>query len=259
MSARRMLPFVLINILVSMVVMLAILYFWENQRQQPASDAPLTAVTLLQTAPATSVLAFVATSTNTPEPPAEGPPVHVVRAGDTLATIAQIYDVPMADIVTANSIANPNFLSVGDQLIIPVGGLATPTSPPLPEATASVLPSPIPTEPITAAGEAVVEITAVIAPGSLENEAVQIINSGSAPIALLGWKIVDAQGRFYTFKQVTLFGDGAAILFHTAAGRDGATDVYWGLAEPVWSAGALVTLLDGQDNIMATFTVPAPE
>ncbi len=203
--------------------------------------------------------AFISAATNTPEPTPEpeGPPVHVVNAGDTLATIAQIYDVPMEDIIAANNLANPNFLSVGDQLIIPIGGLATATPPP-PEPTPVVSPTPIPaaTITVTEGSAAMVGITAVIAPGDLENEAVQIVNSGSSPIALLDWKIVDLQNHIYTFKQVTLFGDGAGILFHTAVGRDGATDIFWGLSEPVWEPGELVTLLDGQDNIMATFTVP---
>ncbi|NJN55237.1 MAG: lamin tail domain-containing protein [Anaerolineae bacterium] len=90
------------------------------------------------------------------------------------------------------------------------------------------LPSPIPAQPVTVTqgSEAVVAITAVIAPGDLSNEAVQIVNSGGSPIALLGWKIVDLQNHIYTFKQVTLFGDGAGILFHTGPGRDGATDVF---------------------------------
>jgi len=256
MSARRMLPFILINILVSAVVVLAILYFWDNQR---AEDAPLVATTAVANTDLStpSALSLVSAATNTPEPESEpeGPPVHVVKAGDTLANIAQIYDVPMDDIVAANNIANPNFLSVGDQLIIPVGGLATAT--PLPaEPTPVVSPTPIAAEPVTQGGEALVTITAVIAPGDINNEAVQIVNSGSSPIALLGWKIADLQNHVYTFKQVTLFGDGAGILFHTGAGRDGATDVFWGRTEAVWEPGELVTLLDGQDNIMATFTVP---
>lgn len=261
MSARRMLPFILINMLVSAVVVLAILYFWDARQQVGGGvEAPLTAVTS-QTPLTPSAFALIPTSTLTPEPEVEGPPVHVVKAGDTLASIAQIYDVPMEDIIVANNIADPNVLAVGDQLTIPVGGLATPTSPPPLEPTASVLPSPIATVPmtVTEGREAVVEITAVIAPGDLANEAVQIVNSGRDPIAMLGWKLVDLQGHLYIFKQVTLFGEGAGILFHTAVGRDGATDIYWGQPEPVWEPGELVTLLDGQDNIIATFTVPAQE
>jgi len=193
MSARRMLPFILINVVVSAVVVLAILYYWENQRVEKAPVVAQTAVAATDIS-TPSTFSVVSAVTDTPEPPSEpeGPPVHVVKAGDTLATIAQIYDVPMDDIIAANNLVNPNFLSVGDQLVIPIGGLATETPPP-PEPTLDALPSPIPTQPVTVTqgGEAVVAITAVIAPGELDNEAVQIVNSGSSPLALLGWKIAD--------------------------------------------------------------------
>lgn len=262
MSARRMLPFILINIVVSAVVVLAILYFWDSRREATTPIAAATAVS--QAAPVnTPGLTINTPATDTPEPAPEeeGPPIHIVNSGDTLATIAQIYDVAMEDIIEANAIANPNVLSVGQQLIIPVGGLATATPPPPPEPTASVLPSPIATVPVTLtqATEDVVAITAVISPGELETEAVQIVNSGSDPIALLDWKLVDLQQHIYTFAQVTLFGDGAGILVHSRTGPNGATDLYWGQTEAVWEPGELVTLLDAEDNIIATFTVPAEE
>ena len=263
MSARRMLPFILVNILVSAVVVLAILYFWDSRRGATVPIAAATAVSE-SAAASTPILAINDLNTATPEPEAaeeEGPPIHIVNAGDTLATIAQIYDVPMEDIIEANAIVNPNILSVGQQLLIPVGGLATATAPPPPEPTASVLPSPIATAAVTVTQgtEDVVAITAVISPGELETEAVQIVNSGSDPIALLDWKMVDLQGHIYTFAQVTLFGDGAGILIHTGSGQNGATDLYWSQAEAVWEPGELVTLLDGNDDIIATFNIPLEE
>src|SRR5690606_36630587 len=155
-----------------------------------------------QPAFATPTSPFVSEPTPTATPEPEGPPIHVVNAGETLATIAQTYGVPIDDIVVANNLANPNLLSIGDQLLIPVGGLPTATPPPTIEPTASVLPSPIATEPIDVAPpeEAIVTITAVIAPGDIANEAVQLINEGGSPVALLNWKVVDTELRYYTFK-----------------------------------------------------------
>lgn len=45
--------------------------------------------------------------------------VHVVVAGDTLFTIAQQYGVTMQDIIDANSLTNPDALSIGQELTIP--------------------------------------------------------------------------------------------------------------------------------------------
>lgn len=44
---------------------------------------------------------------------------HEVKGGETLASIASQYGVSVADIVQANSISNPNVISVGKVLTIP--------------------------------------------------------------------------------------------------------------------------------------------
>jgi len=46
--------------------------------------------------------------------------IHVVAPGDTLWAIASRYGVPMAAIVSANAIADPNVLVVGEALAIPL-------------------------------------------------------------------------------------------------------------------------------------------
>ncbi len=259
MSVRRMLPFLLLNIVVSAVVSLAILYFWDNRSPQTdgVTAAEETAVAAQPIANANPLAQPAIPPTETPEPD-EGPTVHIVKAGDTLGIISNIYSVPMDDIIAANNLANPNILSVGQELVIPLDGLATavPEAEPTAMPETNVLPTPIATEPITVGNDVAVEITAVIAPGQLEDEAVQIRNTGADPVALLGWKLADRDGRFYTFGQITLFGGSVDILVHSKAGQNGPTDFYWGQTEPVWSPGELVTLLDAEDNIIATFTVP---
>ncbi len=44
---------------------------------------------------------------------------HTVQAGDTLYGIAQTYGVTVQAIINANSLTNPNQLSIGDELVIP--------------------------------------------------------------------------------------------------------------------------------------------
>jgi LysM repeat protein len=48
-----------------------------------------------------------------------GGTVHTVVAGDTLFNIARKYGVTVQAIVQANNLANPNALSIGQQLVIP--------------------------------------------------------------------------------------------------------------------------------------------
>ncbi|MBE2198557.1 MAG: lamin tail domain-containing protein [Anaerolinea sp.] len=258
MSLRRMLPFILINIVVSAVVVLAILFWWDNRGAQPDEvAAPETAVATPFPAVATAEAAAAAIPevTEAPAPDPNEPLVHTVQAGDTLMNISQFYDVALDDIITANNIANPNILSVGQQLVIPVGGIPTATPAPTATATAAVIPSPNPTTELEQ-GEVKLVITAVIGAGNLTNEAVQIVNTGSRQVGLLNWKVADTDGHVYTFDRFTLFGDGAGLLLHTEAGQNSATDLYWGLEQPIWESGELVTLVDAENTIQATFVVP---
>ena len=66
------------------------------------------------------------TSTPTPVPtptptPAPTPATHVVRPGETLTRIAQLYEVPVDVIVQLNDISNPDSLVVGQPLRLPEG------------------------------------------------------------------------------------------------------------------------------------------
>jgi 5'-nucleotidase len=50
---------------------------------------------------------------------ASGPTVHIVQAGDTVYSLGRQYGVDPQAIINANSLVNPNALSVGQQLTIP--------------------------------------------------------------------------------------------------------------------------------------------
>ena len=76
---------------------------------------------------------------STPNP--DGSVIHVVRAGQTLWTIAVVYDLPLEELMAINGFNENTFLYVGDEVIIRPADASTstppPTSPPTPTATAS--------------------------------------------------------------------------------------------------------------------------
>jgi LysM repeat protein len=74
------------------------------------------------------------------------PFAHVIKEGDTLLGIAIQYGIELADLLLANPGVNPRFLSVGEQLIVPLAGAQGP----VPTAT----PAPIDLSPVNCFGEA---------------------------------------------------------------------------------------------------------
>ena len=45
--------------------------------------------------------------------------VHLVEAGDVLVNISELYRVPIAEIIEANGLENPDALQIGQGLTIP--------------------------------------------------------------------------------------------------------------------------------------------
>jgi LysM repeat protein len=212
----------------------------------------------------------IATTTQTVSEavPTEEVITHVVRSGDTISGLAFEYDVPEQDIIAANQLENPNFLQVGMELIIPVGGFSqatatftpapTPTDTPIPfqppsaeltataaaalGATATPLPTPLPS-----GGELEIEISEVLGQGQIEQERVVLASVGDRLADMQGWTLSDDDGNIYTFPNFRLWA-GGSVTVHTRIGTDGSppANLYWGKLEPVWTAGEVVRLKDSE-------------
>lgn len=265
MPFRRMLPFLLLNIIVSAAVVLTILWWWDGRNEETADVAAIVTeippVTLSQpaTPQAEGAPADSPQDPVVPIPDASGPDVHVVAAGETLGQISSRYDISMDEIMAANNMANANLLFVGQELIIPREGAAQETVEDTAETAETTdenqLPTPIPTAPASD-GEARVEIAEVVGAGQLPQESVQIVNNGSRETSLSDWKLADQFGNYYEFRSITLFGDGAGIRLHTTQGQDSATDLFWGRDESLWSSGDMVVLYDAAGTVVAEFQIP---
>ncbi len=100
----------------------------------PITPNPTANVTGVPTTTAVPVIA------STPNP--DGSIIHIVKAGQTLWTIAVIYDVPLDDIKAINGFTENTILYLGDEVIIKPAHAATP-APTLPPGD-SPAPSPSP-------------------------------------------------------------------------------------------------------------------
>lgn len=251
----------------------------EGEPDQSQPPSPGTLVTPVgATIPTSQPLQGETLPTNTPVEPT----VYIVQAGDTLSSIARSFDVTMQDLMLANGLSDPDYVQVGQELLIPIGGLpvVTPTFTPIPiptdtplpfnpptplgagtvppaEPAATVGPTPTPVPTLTSASEAEIRlILQVLNPGDLSNEAVQLINQGPF-VRLTDWTLSDEAGNVYTFPDFSLWG-GGAINIHTASGSNTTTDLYWGQPSAVWDAGELMTLSDAGGEVITTYTVPGP-
>jgi LysM repeat protein len=254
MTVRRLFPFLLLNVLVSAAVVLGLLIWWDGRQEDEVPIGPTGQPVAAAIAAAPTIPTLPAQPTSPPAEPTEDPNVYTVRPGDTLGSISTALDVPIEDIMAANGLDNPDFLQVDQRLIIPrqdaePPGTETAAAPP-----GGAGPAPIAT-PALPEGESEVTIGTVEGIGDGPAEVITLVNSGARPQALLGWQLLDEHGHAYTFGQIMLFGEGAAISLHTAAGQDSSTDLYWGLSEPVWESGETATLLDATGATQATLVV----
>jgi LysM repeat protein len=183
---------------------------------------------------------------------------YSVQAGDTLSAIAQEHDVSLEALTTANDLADPDVLHIGQVLIIPRDdGTLPPGSTsavtPVPDASGDEEP-PVRPPTLTPSGPPLVEIKEATGVGELETETIVLTNQGGQ-VNLEAWTLSNATGDQFVFPALTLFSDGA-VRVHSAAGDDTPRDLYWGRTESAWQEGELITLRDADGNVVDTYIVP---
>jgi hypothetical protein len=100
-----------------------------------------------------------------------------------------------------------------------------------------------------------VKISSVVGAGTLGSEIVVVKFEGEGQLDLASWQLKDEDGNTFKFPKLTLYPNGA-VQVHTATGTDTVIDLYWGLADAVWSSGENARLFDAQGNLRAVYRVP---
>jgi LysM repeat protein len=267
MTRKQMAFIVVLNAVIStLITLLLVLVILPalNVATIPGSTTPTSSV-------AERITQSAVKSTPTPTPV-----IHLVQMGDTISGLALKYDVPAEDIIAANNLANPNYLVVGTELIIPVGGLPQATGTFTPEPTVTDTPLPFyspseetataeaeaiatataPSTPLPLAGELKIVISEIIGVGDVNQERLVILNEGDRLADMQGWTLSDANGNVYAFPNFRLWAGGSATV-HTRIGQVGnpPANFYWGKLEAIWSPGEIATLKNSLGEIIATYTI----
>jgi len=186
-------------------------------------------------------------------------PTHVVEVGQTLGRLAEEYDISIEEITQINQAADPNFdpdfLSVGQIIIIPACGI--PTATPTATATPTGEPTLLPTATEGPVGDVDIVISRVINAGDITREAVEIVNRGT-PVDMGGWRLSGGRTIQYEFPSFRLFSDGAVTVY-TGVGENSPIELYWGRSAAVWEDGAEVQLLNAQGDVVDEYEVGAEE
>jgi LysM repeat protein len=278
--SRSVLVLIVVPAIVSLLVTLLVLNLWDRQRPQQHVITLPTPSGTSQIPPREIILpeqtgeagetgepgeesAATEEATEPPPPTECENPIHTVDAGQVLGGIAESYGVSIDDIVALNQQIDPSFnpdiLSVGQQIAIPLCGIPTPaptetpTDTPVPTRN---IPEPIPTATALPQGAISVEIARVLNPGDITSEAVEIVNRGT-PVELTGWTLSDGGRNEFEFPTFRLFASGGVTVY-TGVGENTPIDLFWGLDEAVWEIGATVFLYDADGELQDEYEIEEP-
>jgi hypothetical protein len=106
-----------------------------------------------------------------------------------------------------------------------------------------------------AAGNGGVQIENVFGVGDLATEVVLLKRTGEGELWVTGWRLEDENSHRFVFPELMLNKDGA-IKVYSKPGTNSVIELYWGMKEPVWSTGELVSLVDQDGAVIATYRVP---
>jgi len=109
---------------------------------------------------------------------------YVVKAGDTLGLISEKFSVSLFDLMAANGLTNQDFIQVGQELTIPLGGLpnTTPTFTPIPIPTDTPLPFEPPT-PLPADAQVPAEPAATVGPSPTPTNSPTLTATVTVPVS----------------------------------------------------------------------------
>lgn len=120
---------------------------------------------------------------------------------------------------------------------------------------ASDAPTLAPTPALPPLNQPVIQVKNVFGEGDLNSEVVVISRLGEGELWLTGWKLQNESGDTFVFPDLQLHKD-AEIQVYSRSGVNSALALYWNRSASAWKTGDLVTVIDYQGNIRASYRIP---
>lgn len=235
---KRLIYFLLLNVVISACTTYAVLTFWERSHPQQPGVAASAGPAKTALPPAATDRPGQASGGATAPTPTQVFVVYQVVSGDTFASIANQYHVSVDELISVNGFAKDQVLGVGEVLRIPSTPQAGSAG-----SQAAVSDSPV-------------VIDNVFGPGDIDLERVVLRHQGGSDVTLEGWRLEDEKGNVFNFPALELIKEDALISVYTKAGANTADSLYWGLEKPLWQSGATVTLRDNQGAVQMKYKIP---
>ncbi len=254
MRAKRLVYYLLLNVVVSAATMLVVLFLW--QWMNDGGNTPnLSGLFVAQTPTPVSLNEIIEPQDGAGDQintPALGS--YVIEEGDTLEEIAATTGLTVDEILALNGLQSGDNLEPGSVILLPQNSGAQQISEPNTaddadgQENSEVSPAP-------QSGDGMVTIDIVVAAGDLNEEYVEIRGSGDDPISLQNWSLQDENGNTFVFPEMTMYGSGS-IRIYTRVGNSNPLKLYWGQSSAIWESGESVTLLDDTGTVQSVYTVP---
>lgn len=250
MNFKRLFYYLLLNIIISAVTILVVLFIWDRSHSnETAISEP---VSLLP-----NVIASAIPPTETPIPqPTLALRPYEVGQGETLSEIAQIFGVSVDQLLEINNLSDPDELRTGIILDVPVSGIVSEAVSSEAQESDPLENEPVPTAtPPPAPERSIIKMITIVGVADLATEHIQIQSLSPEALSLEGWRLETNDGLVYNFPKITLFEHGAVDLY-SRAGINSVVALYWGRSNPIFQSGDRAVIFDAEGNVQAVYSIP---
>jgi LysM repeat protein len=224
-SWKRLTAYILLNVIVSAVTILAVLVIWDRMRG-PASGGLLSGLVSAPAAPAGASAKPTIAPAGPKPTPTRTFTAYQVQSGDDFDSIAKKFGVNPEELIAVNGFQKRQPIGAGEVLRIPV------------------------------APKAEITIQSIAGAGDLETERVNLTRPTDGELDLSGWELITSSGETYTFPAGLVLLKDVSLTVYTRPGANTVRELYWNLQKPVWKSGDTATLKDSAGATRQVFTIP---